>query len=339
MTRPLPTFSSLLRAFRCRASAVLPGVEERTEAANDGTLRHHFLRRVSDLTRGGTPLAQARALALAEAPADARWELALIPLDELRLKDVVAEVAVAIDIVTGEARVLGRAIERRYDEAGRRPTEIAGSIDAVALIGQDGALVRDYKGRTHDRSPERDPQLLAGGLAVMKLHRRRWVDLEVTRLVNGRPFPVKKRVAAPDLDRFGKQLQTLGRRIQEDRAAYDAGRLPDCTTGDHCGHCSSYRFCPAKGALARAALGAELPEILRLAQERKPYLTPDNAALVRERLIEVERVVKLVKADLAGLARQAPIQQRDGKVYGLTRSGRVAAHRPPRHPRPEAIHA
>jgi hypothetical protein len=138
---------------------------------------------------------------------------------------------------------------------------------------------------------------------------------------------MKARVAAPDLERFGKRLQALGRRIQADRAAYDAGAIPTCTTGEACRYCPSIRFCPAKGALVQAACGATLPEILRLAKERKPYLTRENAPAVQARLEELEKLVRLMKGDLADLARQAPFRRSDGKVFGPTRSGRVAAHR------------
>ncbi len=53
---------------------------------------------------------------------------------------------------------------------------------------------------------------------------------EVVRIVNSRPLPTKVRVAAPDLERFGKRLQALGRRIKADGAAYDRGEIPTCTT-------------------------------------------------------------------------------------------------------------
>jgi len=328
MTRALPTLSALPRAFRCLASTALPEADEETAAANGGSVRHHFFRRVSDLLRGGTSLAAARELALAEAPATERWELALIPLESIRLKDVVAEVAIAIDTITGEARVLGRALERRYDEAGRTPTEIAGSIDGLVLIGQEGALVRDYKGRSHDRKPDQDEQLLGGAYAVCRIYKRRWVDLEVIRVVNGRPFPLKARVAAADLERFGQRLRGLAGRVDAARAAFAEGQIPPATTGEHCRYCPAMRFCPAKMGLARAALGGDLFEVLQLVRRGAPLIDETTAPQLREALADVERLVKTLKADLADFARHTPFRQRDGRVYGLTRSGRVVAHRP-----------
>jgi hypothetical protein len=332
----LPTFSSLPRAFACPASSVLPTADEQSDHAAEGTVRHHYLRRVSDLMRGGMAIAAARELALSEAPSEARWFLALIPLESLRLKDVVAEVALAIDATDGAARVLGRAIDRRYDEAGRRPSEFAGSVDRLALIGAEGLYVGDYKGRTHTRKPEHDEQLLAGAYAGVRIYRRRWAELEIIRVVNGKPFPVKARVAAPDLERFGKKLQVLGQRIRQDRAAAAAGAIAPATTGDHCRYCPALRFCPAKGALVQAACGATLPALLQLAKERKPYLTEQNVAAVHARLAELEKLVRTMKGDIADFARQTPFRRPDGKVFGLTRSGRVAAHRA--RPR-EAAHA
>jgi hypothetical protein len=327
MNRPLPTFSSLPRATRCLASAALPACDEESDHAEAGTVRHHFLRRVSDLVRTGMALAEARTIALAEAPADARWELGLLDLAPLRLGDVMAEVAFAIDIVTGEARVLGRAIDRHYDAAGRRPTEVCGSVDAVALVGQEGARVRDYKGRSHDRRPDQDEQLLAGAYAVMRIYRRRWVDVEVVRIVSGRAFPVKARVSAPDLERFGQRLRALGARVQEARAAFTRGVIPDCTRGDHCAYCPGMRSCPAMGALARAALGGELAETLARARAGLPLVTEEDDARLHEQLASLERVVRALKTDLRDRARGRPIPLRNGKVYGLTRSGQVRAYR------------
>lgn len=335
MTRPLPTFSSLPRVSRCLASAVLPACDEASDHADAGTVRHHFMRRVSDLARGGMPLGEARTVALAEAPADARWELGLLDLAALRPGDMMAEVAYAIDVVTGEARVLGRAIDRHYDEAGRRPTELAGSVDAVALVGHEGARVRDYKGRSHDRRPDQDEQLLAGAYAVMRIYRRRWVDVEVVRIVSGRAFPVKARVSAPDLERFGKRLLALGARVQEARAAFERGAIPDCHRGDHCAYCPGMRSCPAMGALARAALGGALAETLTRARAGLPLVSEADDARLHEQLAALERVVRALKADLRDRARGRPVPLRNGKVYGVTPSGRVAAHRA----RQEAVHA
>jgi hypothetical protein len=327
--RPLPTLSALPRAFRCLLSTTLPEAGEDSAAADAGTIRHHFFRRLADLVRGGMSLRNAREVALAEAPAAARWELALIPVETIRLKDVVAELAVAIDVTTGEARVLGRALDRRYDEAGRTPNEVAGAIDALILVGQEGVIVRDYKGRSHDRRPEDDEQLLAGALAAVRIYRRRWADLEVIRLVNGRPFPLRARVSAPDLERFGERLVTLGRAVRDARATWAAGgALPPARRGDHCVNCPGLSYCPAKMGLARAALGGDLFEVLRLAREGRPLIDDASAAEVEEALADVERLARRLRADLKDFARQRPIRRRDGRVYGPTRSGRVVAHRP-----------
>lgn len=326
----LPTFSALGRAFACPASCVLPVADESSTYAAQGTVRHRFLHRVSDLVRTGVALAAAQKLALAEAPADERWALTLIPLDRLRLRDTVAEVAFAIDSVTGEVRVLGRALERRYDQAGRTSTEFCGSVDRVGRVGQEGVYVADVKGRSHDRPPEQDEQLLAGAYAACRVARRRWADIEIIRIVDGRPFPKKVRVAASDLDRFGERLLKLGDRIRADREAYDRGEVPTCAPGEQCRYCPSLRYCPAKGALVRAACGETLPELLRRARAREPYLSAENVAAVQARLGELEQLVRAMKADIADFARQTPFRRRDGKVYGPSRNGRMAAHRPRR---------
>lgn len=328
--RPLPTFSSLRRAFACAASTVLPLAEEQSAAAAQGTARHAFIHRVSDLLRAGTAVPAARELALAEAPEAHRFELALIPVQALRLQDTVAEVAFAIDSVTGEARVLGRGIDRQYDQAGRKPTEFCGALDRVGRIGQEGVYVGDLKGRSHDRRPEEDEQLLAGAYAACRVARRRWAEIEVIRIVDGRTFPKKVRVAAQDLDRFAVRLRQLGDRIRAARRSYDAGEFPACATGEHCRYCPSIRYCPAKGALLRAVCGDSLPEILQRARAREPFLTRENVAAVQARVGELEQLVRAMKGDIADFARQTPFRRQDGKVYGPSRTGRVTARRAPK---------
>lgn len=333
MSRPLPTFSALPRAFACPLSAVLPQADHVSEHAEAGTVRHHFLRRISDLTRGGMPLDPARQLALAEAPEYHRCDLALLPVGAMRLKEVQAEVAFAIDGRSGRARVLGHGIDRAYDAHGRGPDDFAGSLDRLALLGSDGIYVGDYKPRSHTRRADQDEQLLAGALAAVRVHNRRWAEIEIIRLIDGRMFPSKACVAARDLEQFWVRLSTLRLRILEDRAAFAAGALPAATTGDHCRYCPALRYCPAKMGLARAALGSDLADVLRAVRAREQLVTPETAPRLREAVQDLDALVRILKADLADFAAQTPIPQRDGRVYGRTPSGRIAAHRP-RPPQP-----
>lgn len=312
----LPTFSALPRAFRCRMSTVLPRVDHESEAAHAGTVRHRFLQRITELAGAGKSVEQARELALSEVELDdERDACAMIPVEILQLEGVAAEVAVAIDLETGTARELGRGIERDYQ--GVRPSEIVGTIDRLALLGDDGAYVGDWKGRSHRRQADQDEQLLAGALAAARLYGRTWVRLEVIKLIDGEPFHSEGKVQAFDLDAYELRLQELQARIIADRNAYRAGDLPPAETGDHCTYCSSAPYCPARFAVARAVLGGDSQEILALAKQGAAYITDENAVRLLELISTGEKVLKVVKEAVADHARAHPVALPDGRVYGV----------------------
>lgn len=313
------TFSALPRAFACRLSTVLPRVDQSSDDAAAGTARHRFFQRVTELLGSGNNLAleAARELALAEAPEEARAALEAIPLETLGLENVAAEVAVAFDLATGEARELGRGIERRYE--GVADTEIVGTIDRLGFIGTDGLHVGDYKGRSHSTLPTEDPQILAGALAASRIYGRTWAELEVVRIVDAEPYHATAKVDILDLDTFETRLHGLAQRVAQDHAAFVAGDIPEAQDGAHCRYCPSLRYCPAKMALARAVLGGDSEEIHGVVKVGAAYLDEMSAPRLRQLVADGEKVLEVVKDALREFARATPFPINDGtgRWYGV----------------------
>jgi hypothetical protein len=312
----LPTFSALPRAFRCRASTVLPRVDHETEDARAGTARHRYFQRVTEISQGGKSLEDARFAALEEAPEADRAILELIPVATLQLQSVAAEVAIALNLETGRARELGRGIERQYQ--GVQPTEIVGTVDRLALLGSDAIYLGDYKGRAHRREPAEDEQLLAGAVTACHLLGRSAAEVEIIRIVDDEPVHRRARLEAFDLDSFESRLVELAGRIEADQAGYTTEHeIPLATTGDHCRYCGSVPYCPAKLALARAAVGGDSEELKRLSKEGAALITPENAARIYTLVHDAEDVLKTIKEAVADYARVTPFQLEDGRIYGV----------------------
>lgn len=328
----LPTFSDLPRRFKCELTDVLPERKGWSPASLAGDARHAFFQKIAELLQpvdtgeAGRPaytLELARELALTEADPFARKALEAIPLDALERLDlahVAPEVALAYDVQTGECRELGRDLGRRYDEAGRRPTEIVGATDRLILIGQDGIGVGDYKGRSHRTPPSEDPQFLAAALVGSRVHGRRWAEIEVIREIDGELFHRRELVDQVALDRFELELQDLAARIRENVAAYVESHgldLPPATEGDHCTYCARFAYCPAKNAIARAVIGGDHEELLRVVKEGAALITPENAGMLRRLYSEGKKRLEELGEALQTYARQTPFRLEDGRMYGV----------------------
>jgi hypothetical protein len=133
--------SSLQRVDACPASAVLPRATHDSTASDKGNHLHAHLKRLAQ----GVPQDKS----LAEVPEAYRAICAELP-DPGR---GMAEVAFAYDVETGQARELGRDIERQYGKLA--PTEIPGSVDFMQMAG-DVVVVDDYKSGHSEVPPARE---------------------------------------------------------------------------------------------------------------------------------------------------------------------------------------
>ncbi len=320
-----PTGSKLDLHATCRLAACLPKAQRENPYANEGQAFHAFFHRVvaaqspPPLISGpALDLPAARELALQEVPAELRAALALVRLETLQLdpKAIAGEVAFAFDLATGKARELGRGLDRKYGELA--PTEYAGTIDRAALMSDGGAYVGDYKRWGYSTpSCKRNRQMKFAALCVARAWAARYVDAEIVRIDDdGEPWSDTARFEAFDLDSFEEELRELDLRMRADREAFEKdGEIPEAALGEHCRHCPSLPYCPAKMALARAVLGQESEEIQRLAR-KEILVTPENAPRIWSLVKQAKPLLEALEGALKDLARATPFVLEDGSVVG-----------------------
>jgi hypothetical protein len=334
--RPIPTFSRLDAWLVCELMDVLASVAETSTYAEKGTARHRFFQRITELMTSGVErlgddgqplgirdpltLEQARELALAESEPEHYAMLEAIPVDSpaFRFDTVAAEVALALDLETGEARELGRGLERDYSS--KRPTEIVGTIDRLGAVGTDGGYVGDYKGRSFKGDPAKAGQFLAAALAAARLHRWSWVDLEVLVQIGDEVFVRKARVDLVALDAFEIELQDRrDRALANVEAFQQTGRLPPAALGQACDYCDRKRYCPARGALVREVVAGQNELVQGLVLAGAAYLEPHAAAEARKVKVILEDVAEKIGEALKEYARVEPFPLNDGsgRWYGV----------------------
>lgn len=299
-----PTASSLERAGRCIGSAILPRVDEVTDAASRGLAIHAFLARVAEVGREE---------ALGDVSEEFRPVCAAIDLDVLPTSalEVIAELAMAYDPETGTARELGRNIGRRYPPVG--PYEFVGTADVVTVSAAD-VLVADFKTGRGMITPATDnAQLRLLGLAASRLFERRRLRVAIIRITEeGTPYFDSADFDAVGLDIIEEELRDLGRRISHAKDLLEIGEPPPITVGNHCRRCPSLIYCPGQTTLVR-----------RLASEPagsgdEPFaaLTPEQAATAWARLKVAEEVVRRGREALYAYARDYGIHLANGVVVG-----------------------
>lgn len=264
------TASGLERAMRCPESMILPVVSSTSEAAEKGTWRHAFLASLAS----GLSVTDA----LAALPEQYRDICAALPIEELPVT-LTAELAVAYDVSSGKARIIGTNVDRNYGELAA--AEIAGTADVVGL-SNGTALVLDWKSvGSRDRASD-SYQLRFLALAVARIYGVETVRAEIVRLGDGGEVYRNWHVfEAMDLDVFAAELRAW--------LASDGGR--GLSEGPWCHYCSSFAFCPAKASLAVAVAEGKA---LAPAEEMLP-LTPTRAGVAWVRLRAAKQLIAHVE--------------------------------------------
>lgn len=250
------TGSRLPIASRCLGAVVLPGVHTTSDAAEAGTGRHTYLRRVAEVGRDA---------ALAEIPADAPWRSTCegIAVDEIPSGRW--ETAYAYHPATDTARVLGADMARDYSAA--TDDEVTGTADLVATY-EGYPWVIDFKG-----SEAVDPASINLQLGFYALAHTRTVGADAARVSlcyvhsDGRLEWDHAELDGWDLDAIASRVRDLWTRARELRAT---GQTPDLRAGLHCRYCPAMPMCPAQVTLARELAREETPEaaaVLTLSDE------------------------------------------------------------------------
>jgi len=300
----LPTASEIELALTCSGSALLPRHGLESQWMSLGITKGAFF----EALIGGVGREQALA---AIADPDTRAVCEALDLDGLPLEPAAyaAEVAFAWSPITGAARELGRGLERDYSAAAEG--EMVGTADVIALLGDDGVLVADWKGEhAHVTAPARNPQLRWLALAACRAYGRRRAVVEIIRPGEDRAWRERAELDAFDLAEIAEEMRALVQDLQ--RAAADVPRL---VLGEHCRRCKSMPYCPAQTALVRDLAAGDGALVTRMAES----LTPDTARAAWHRLQAAKGALERIEQALRTYASFEPISLGDGRVFGPQR--------------------
>ncbi len=253
------TASQVERIERCPASAALPTVRETNEWSEVGDEKHAIMKRVIDICGEGVTVGDAVTAALSEAPPAIAEAMADLPWDILPVgKGFAAEVAMAIDLETGEARELGRGLSREVVYRDLKPTEFGGVADIIGLA-DDHVLVPDWKfGWTEHARARENRQLLTLALMACKIWKKPKAKVSIVRLPErGNPW-----IDTAELGQFELGLHLANLRKIRDRVEYEirasAEGVVKTNPGQWCRFCPSFAACPSQTAMIRAAAGGTL---------------------------------------------------------------------------------
>lgn len=294
-----PSASSLERAVKCTASAVLPQTREQASAdAQTGTLIHEYLRyAVPGPAREPHPSVAARC--------------AKIDVSDIRCGGTVVcvEAAFAFDVVLGKVREIESDKERDYSSL--TSPEIGGTLDLL-LVSPDGVPhAIDYKtGDTLAIGADKNLQLRFAALVAEHLFPAAPL-IKVSFCYVGFDGSLRWDTAELDALDLAETRDAL-------RAAFDRWQLArsigQATTnpGPHCKHCASVRHCPvfARDWDSLTSLDGEA----WVETIQRESASDDYASAAWERVKRIEDVLEIAKGTLRERAIKSPIPLSDGTV-------------------------
>jgi hypothetical protein len=302
--------STIHRAAACPGSTALPKFgSESSAVAQRGTVIHKFLE--DCINRG-------REEALRLCDPDFLGVCEVIDTDELPAGNAAgwrAEVAFAYNWKTGTARVVGEGLGRDYPPL--EPDEIAGTADAVGIVG-DKVMVYDYKtGRGHVDPAEANWQLRFLGLAAARAYGLLEASVGIIRILDDMPSFSHAHYDVFDLTAVQQQIRDVA--VAALKAADDvaAGKTPHLVTGSHCTYCPTIMSCKA--------VTNHLVAIARNSAEfiTDPVtLTPEEAGLAWVKISIVEKGLAAAKESLKQIAMSMPLPLPNGKVIAAVETGR-----------------
>lgn len=287
------TASATDRVMRCPASAVLPQHRSETDESRAGDARHQFLERAPEVGRDA---------ALAEVPDAYREQCEALDLSMMPQR-LAHEVAFAIDVETGEARELGRGVERRYDVA---DTEIPGTADVVG-VSEAQVCVIDFKGPDPRVPRAKDSgQLKTLALAAARAYGKEEAVVSFIRIRGHESWQDTATLDIFDLDCHAADLKATASLVDKARDNPDKY----IREGSWCRYCPAMPSCPAKQALQRQAESGEILDTLA-------PLTPETAPEAYRKLRLMEDMTKRVREHVCAYAREQPIDLGEGRKFGL----------------------
>lgn len=313
--RRLPTFSKLDLAARCTfpwtSGITWPKVERPNAYRGIGRAMSDAARCLAVL--GDYPHAEIVA-AHELTPADARkLQACALHVRELLNEEAetdrwrCAEVALAFDLATGQARELQQEHERDYSGLGR--TECGGRFDLVRMRSDGVVVLRDWKmGRyTWGHRPGEAFQMRAYGLSVARAYGTSSVLVEYAQVDDDGIRRTADLLDEFELAVIAAELRQLYERV--------SGAPEPPKQGAWCrdAYCPILAVCPAtRNTMAEVAQAAELRFPLTI-----EFQGPEHVAYALERLEVAKAVLDTIREAAKEWARaNGPVPMASGKLWG-----------------------
>ena len=218
-----------------------------------------------------------------------------------------AEVAYALNVLTGEARSLGKIAHRDYPTLGQE--WIFGTADRIR-VAADRVVITDHKtgggGRFNTTPARENLQLAFLALAAATAHGVQAAEVILS-------FPDGTDAATLDVIDLAAAYQRV-RRIY-DRCTAPTPAIVESDKG--CRRCPAFARCPAKVSLALAFSGGLAPADLPTLE-----LTVPAVAKGWESLKRAKQVLGQVEAAYRGFAALEPVPLGNGKTLGEVEKSR-----------------
>lgn len=311
------TPSQVHRVEKCPVSETYPHIQRETEYSAAGTAAHRFMARVRELRGAAAEAGQAREIALREVEDPEHLAvLEALPLDDPRMPSLdpaafTAELALALNLATGAARILGKGLTREQARELAQPGEMVGIADLAAKAEQSG-VVLDLK-FGHGRVPRAAVNLQTDTYLLMLVRALRLEDgghQGIVWVFDDEPWVDVVERDPLELDDHFERLRRLATQVEELRARPPAER-PAPVEGPWCAYCPAFLSCPAKRALLYALVHD--PEGT-IPAPTEGTLAPAAMGEGWKKLRRAKQVLERVEAIFKELARIQPIQLGDGEV-------------------------
>lgn len=278
----------------------LPWAQSDNEYSEAGTRRHR-------LFEAGATLGWDAALGLCESD-DERDKCEQLrdlikKLDPLDVAELLVEFSIAINVDTGEARIVGK---RREYGAVDPTCEVAGTGDLALVFPDRPILVLDWKGAFAEvEAPSENKQLRMLGYGLADVYAHDSIEIGIVRITTGELSPQTTTLDEFELDGVLSELREIHAQAQHAPYGYAEGK--------HCQYCPAFFGCPVKFSLAKALINPD--ESVRADMNGIGMMTPEEAGRVLAMWEQAREVVKRMGAALHAYAARTPIPVGNGKEW------------------------
>lgn len=308
--------SALQREMKCLASAVLPtaGSESGPQAVR-GDLIHAFMALRAE---------KGHEVARATLSPDLQDFVDQVEFEKLPVLDIttgVAELALAWNPKTGKVRELARGgkLTREQIRALAEPGEMVGIIDWLALTDA-AVVVFDWKtGRGQVEAANTNVQIGTYAFMAARLFGREEAVVAIGRLLETGTWVDQAYLDGLDLDALERRVRAHLHKVAQLRAEGVARPTP--FEGTHCTYCPSFKFCPAKTALALSVLSDGEKSPAMFAYEALP-LDAEAVAELWPKVLQAEALLEKMKAQLSDYATHHLVKLANGMVLAAVEKER-----------------